>query len=126
MKDYTKYDFAAIVGAEVRIDFKNIYIAGKLVADNGQHVYIQTSDGTVTSIGKKLIPNLTAKIKVEDMSVKQLKRVLDEDVYNSVVFSRDENVIYEQMEIASELSGDYIERNYNDYIDCTDWGWKHE
>ena len=137
MKDYTKYDFAAIVGAEVEIHYhageplivklinfnnKAKILACVVLAKNAYDMPVGRIDYTHVSE----IASITAKIKVEDMSVKQLKRVLDEDVYNSVVFSRDENVIYEQMEIASELSGDYIERNYNDYIDCTDWGWKHE
>jgi len=134
MKDYTKYDFSAIVGAEVELQVKFFgchkgkvlcrweyegepYLTILVCKPEGNHL----SDIPVDEI----VPgSLSAKIKVADMSLKQLKRVLDEDVYNSVVFSRDENVIYEQMEIASELSGDYIERNYHDYIDCTDWGWK--
>ena len=135
MKDYTKYDFNAIVGAEVEMktrDGKGTLwtVKGKVrLQDNGL-VWVERSEGKPWNdciIIREIVPgSLTAKIKVEDMSLKQLKRVLDEDVYNSVVFSRDENVIYEQMEIASELSGDYIERKFHDCIDCTDWGWEHE
>ena len=131
MKDYTKYDFAAIKGAYVEIKTKSGEpVRGTLIDFNFNlakaPIYIHESSNYVTGIPIAEIESLSAKIKVEDMSVKQLKRVLDEDVYNSIVFSRDENVIYEQMEIASELSGDYIERKFNDYIDCTEWGWKHE
>ena len=135
MKDYTKYDFAAIVGAEVEIvleEAKEPLIA-KIIGYNPKtkwvHVIILEPHpcfwlgGRPESLDCSDIHGLSAKIKVEDMSVKQLKRViLDEDLNDVVVFSGD--AIDEHFQTDDLiLSLDYIHRPFTDYIDCTDWGW---
>ena len=132
MKDYTKYDFAAIVGAEVRLQVKYFgcykgkvlcrweyqgkpYLTILVCNQDGSHL----SDIPVDEI----VPgSLSAKIKVEDMSLKQLEKEFRLDCGRGVVINRKNGVI-EIRDFDCE-DGIYHEEPLTDYIDCTDWGWK--
>ena len=124
MKDYTEYDFAAIVGAEVEITTKNGEpVRGTLIDYNFNlakaPIYIHESGAYVTGVPLAEIKSLTAKIKVEDMSVKQLIRMMDRMKYTNPKF--DENGIWFECS-----NGDKAVARFGKDIDCTDLGWKHE
>lgn len=138
MKDYTKYDFAAIVGAEVRIKYDEnddpyngivlgLYGEGQL---SKPIILLETSSiwyekgEVITQLPCNII-SLSAKIKVEDMSVKQLRRLLK--TYQAPglehIFVIAENGVHHSIMTTWEEVG---KQDFTDYIDCTDWGWKHE
>ena len=128
MKDYTKYDFAAIVGAEVELEFKDgSTYKGTLVADFPEltAICVKHHLGIVKKMRNEDILSLTAQIKVEDMSVKQLKRFIKPSLnWREAVIIEEDGVHH------SILEGDYAPdddepmKKFTDYIDCTDWGWK--
>lgn len=131
MKDYTKYDFDAIVGAEVEITQKDGRKSSgtfKLVGRHNGAVLLYPSDKKkpVDWVLIKNIASLTAKIKVEDMSVKQLKKAFNLGTYEVLVFNEATGTIANRDVDGGELGHTYEELPFNDYIDCTDWGWKHE
>lgn len=130
MKDYTKYDFAAIVGAEVEIELKDgSTYKGMLVADIPEQTAfcVKHHLGIVKKMCNEDILTLTAKIKVEDMSVKQLKRFIKPCRGGSevMVIAKD-GVHHSILDSCDELSYDYDEfdESFADYIDCTEWGWQ--
>lgn len=132
MKDYTKYDFAAIVGAEVSVLLKSkVEYGGTLKIVGNKTIFLLMNDNPLTLEGRwvaieDIVPgSLTAKIKVEDMSVKQLKRLteeekerFDEDVL-VVLCMKQKTMFYDNGKFSL-----YDGRTFNNYIDCTDWGWK--
>ena len=108
MKDYTKYDFAAIVGAEVELQVKFFgcykgkvlcrweyqgkpYLTILVCKPEGSHLSDLPVDEFVPG-------SLSAKIKVEDMTIKQTRN----------------------------LQNGKSTFNGNEVLDCTEWGWKHE
>ena len=131
MKDYTKYDFAAIVGAEVEIHYhageplivklinfnnKTKIIACVVLAKNAYDIPVGRIDYTHVSE----IASINAKIKVEDMSVKQMMEFcFHEGNCNYVVLYNDKTCVSTCGKHAKNIE-------LTDYIDCTDWGWKHE
>ena len=125
MKDYTKYDFAAIVGMKVEITTKSGKTTrGTLIDFNFNLVkapiYIHESGACVTGVPIAEIESLSAKIKVEDMSVKQMMEFcFREGDCNYVVLYNDKTCIATCGKHAKNIE-------LTDYIDCTDWGWKHE
>ena len=134
MKDYTKYDFAAIVGAEVSILLKSkIEYGGTLILVDKKNgaIFLLMNDNSLALEGRwfsmEEIKSLTAKIKVEDMSVKQLKRLTEEEKdrfdegkdVSVVLCMKQKTMFYDEGEDAL-----YDGRTFNNYIDCTDWGWK--
>ena len=137
MKDYTKYDFAAIVGAEVEIVLKDVKepLVAKIIGYDlkTKQVYVIVIEphpcfwlnGRPETLCCSDINSLTAKIKVEDMSVKQLKRLLR--TYPAMgqehIFVIAENGVHHSIMTTWEEVG---KQDFTDYIDCTDWGWKHE
>lgn len=145
MKDYTKYDFAAIVGAEVEItQYGGHKYSGtlKLVGRQNGAILLYPSDEKKPAywfVIEDIVPgSLTAKIKVEDMSLKQITRHAEalknkngeKEVYfmvNSDVLPNEENQI---LFFGTDTIGDRYRTEVwlklSDYIDCTDWGWKHE
>lgn len=124
MKDYTKYNFNAIVGAEVEIGNQR-KIFGKVVCSTDEAVVIQlTQDvnalrkGDTMTLDKGTINALTAKIKVEDMSLKQMMEFcFHEGNCNYVVLYHDKTCVATCGKHAKNIE-------LNDYIDCTDWGWR--
>ena len=127
MKDYTKYDFAAIVGAEVELQVKFFgcykgkvlcrweyegkpYLTILVCKPEGNHL----SDIPVDEI----VPgSLSAKIKVEDMSLRQHIRFMETENFvrakfdeNNIGFKNEDGCLYLYFLDA--------------YIDCTEWGWK--
>lgn len=140
MKDYTKYDFAAIVGAEVRIKYDNnddpyngivlgLYGEGQL---SKPIILLETSSlwyvkGEVITQNPCNIISLTAKIKVEDMSVKQLRRLLEpyKKPYEKHGFIIDEDGVHHvNLYLCDSLDDVEPMKLFTDYIDCTEWGWK--
>lgn len=142
MKDYTKYDFAAIVGAEVELQVKFFgcykgkvlcrweyqgkpYLTILVCKPEGSHLSDLPVDEFVPG-------SLSAKIKVEDMSVKQLKRFAKIQGELSGIL----DVVIRFKEKRIEIFAGWDEKRcvhlfseqhgLDDYIDCTDWGWKHE
>ena len=126
MKDYTKYNFAAIVGAKVEIEPKEGHpYKGALVMSTKTTIVIQDSvTGLWRPLLKECIASLSAKIKVEDMSVKQLKKAFNLGTYEVLVFNEATGTIANRDVDGGELGHTYEELPFNDYIDCTDWGWK--
>ena len=126
MKDYTKYNFDAIVGAEVEIGNQH-KIFGKVVCSTDEAVVIQlTQDvnalrkGDTMTLDKGTINALSAKIKVEDMSLKQMMEFcFHEGNCNYVVLYNDKTCVATCGKHAKNIE-------LKDYIDCTDWGWKDE
>ena len=137
MKDYTKYDFAAIVGAEVEVNIRFFprhkgkvlcrweyegkpYLTILVCEPNGSHLCDIPVDEIVPG-------SLTAKIKVEDMSVKQLKRFIDSSSsWYEIVMIAEDGVHHSILEMCDEPTDDMPVKSFTDYIDCTEWGWKHE
>ena len=127
MKDYTKYDFAAIVGAEVSILLKSkIEYGGTLKLISNKAIFLLMNDNPLALEGRwfsmEEITSLTAKIKVEDMTPNQLKRRFQFDCKYPVVLVNDKvfscHINNEKIDaVCGEIS-------IHDYIDCTDWGWK--
>lgn len=132
MKDYTKYDFAAIVGAEVRIKYDNnadpyngivlgLFGEGQLskpiILLKTSSIWYEAGD-VITQLPCNIL-SLSAKIKVEDMTLKQLLRMMDEYKYRSPKL--DENGIWFECS-----NGDKAVARFGKDIDCADWGWKHE
>lgn len=127
MKDYTKYDFAAIVGAEVEIDYGGRDVSGVLVSQTEKTIYLNTGNNPLylSLFYKHNIRSLTAKIKVEDMSVKQLKRFIKPALnWREVVMIAEDGVHHSILEMCDEPVDDEPVKSFTDYIDCTDWGWK--
>ena len=137
MKDYTKYDFAAIVGAEVETTQKDgRKSSGTLKAIGRQNgailLYPSDEKKLVDWVLIKDILSLTAKIKVEDMTAKQLKRFANIQGELSGIL----DVVIRFKEKRIEIFAGWDEKRcvhlfseqhgLDDYIDCTDWGWKHE
>ena len=127
MKDYTKYDFAAIVGAEISVLIKN------KVGYEGTLKFVDEKNGGIFLLvdynpleGRWLVieditpGSLSAKIKVEDMSVKQMMEFcFHEGNCNYVVLYNDKTCVSTCGKHAKNIE-------LTDYIDCTDWGWEHE
>ena len=152
MKDYTKYDFAAIVGAEVSVIIKRqVGYEGtlKFVDEKNGGIFLLVDDDPLQGrwlVIEDITPgSLTAKIKVEDMSLKQLhsyyKSLAKRDEYGDyVVVIRGGEVEEPSRRITYSFQrtgddGDVEEYGQwtndsdeplDDYIDCTDWGWRHE
>lgn len=129
--DYTKYNFDAIVGAEVEIGNQR-KIFGKVVCSTDEAVVIQlTKDdnalrkGDAVFLVKGTILALTARIKVEDMSVKQLKRFIKPcRNWQEVVMIAEDGVHHSILEMCDEPTDDMPVKSFTDYIDCTEWGWR--
>lgn len=132
--DYTKYDFTAIIGAEVTIVTHEGYEhVGQLVSTQLSPsdveqliIYLPEEDGCIL-INADYVNNLTARIKVEDMSVKQLKRFIKpRRCCSEAMLIAEDGVHHSLLDSYGELSYDYDEfdKSFADYIDCTDWGWK--
>lgn len=126
MKDYTKYDFAAIKGAYVEMEIAptedpaiHATINGMVVYQDPTSILVLRKSGTVTCfLRSEIVPgSLSARIKVEDMSLKQLIRMMDRMKYTNPKF--DENGIWFECS-----NGDKAVARFGKYIDCTDWGWK--
>ena len=147
MKDYTKYNFAAIIGAEVEIHYhageplivklinfnnKAKILACVVLAKNAYDMPVGRIDYTHVS----QIASINAKIKVEDMALKQIKRHAEtlkdkngeKEVYfmvNSDVLPNEENKI---LFFGTDTIGDRYRTEVwlklSDTIDCTDWGWR--
>ena len=135
MKDYTKYDFAAIVGAEVEIHYhageplivklinfnnKAKILACVVLAKNAYDMPVGRIDYTHVSE----IASITAKIKVEDATLQQLKKHFQLSRNDSLVFDNDR--VFSCLIIEGEFEDFYDDVFVHDYIDCTDWGWEHE
>lgn len=119
--DYAEYDFNVIVGAKVKIVSNNGYAyTGTLVMSNDLLIGLTIGiTGVFHYELKTNILSLTAKIKVEDMSVNQVIRMMEEHKYRSPKL--DENGIWFECS-----NGDKAVARFGKEIDCTDWGWKHE
>lgn len=137
MKDYTKYYFAAIVGAEVSVLLKNkVEWGGTLIVVDDKEIFLLINDNPLALEGhwfaiKDIIPgSLHAKIKVEDMSVKQLKCLAEDE---KDFFDKDEGEVQVILDMKRKMlffeNGLLAldrEHTFGKYIDCTEWGWKHE
>ena len=151
MKDYTKYDFAAIVGAEVEMKVRDgkgscWNVKGKIrLQDNGL-VWVERTEGKPWNdciIIREIIPDsLSAKIKVEDMSLKQLhsyyKAFAEREGYEDYVVvirggeveEPSNRITYSLKRMDAENIEEFgpwtkdVDEPLDDYIDCTDWGWK--
>lgn len=130
MKDYTKYDFGAIVGAKVEITQNGGHkYSGtlKLVGRQNGAILLYPSDEKKPAywvVIEDIVPgSLSARIKVEDMSVNQLKRLLEtyQDPVSEHAFVITEDGVYHSVLSALKEIG---KQDFTDYIDCTDWGWK--
>lgn len=143
MKDYTKYDFAAIVGAEVEIRYRldEEPLIVKLIHFDSETKILtllakKQNDVPVGFIHASEIISITAKIKVEDMTLKQIKHYAEilknkngeKEVYfmiNSDVLPNEENQI---LFFGTDTIGDRYRTEvwlkFSDTIDCTEWGWK--
>jgi len=132
--DYTGYDFAAIVGAEVEITHNSGHkYSGtlKLVGRQNGAILLYPSDEKKPAywvVIENIAPgSLTAKIKVEDMSVKQLKRFIKpRRCCREAMLIAEDGVHHSLRDSYGEITYDYDEfdKSFTDYIDCTDWGWK--
>jgi hypothetical protein len=139
--DYTKYNFNAIAGAEVEIENQR-KIFGKVVCSTDEAVAIQLTKnvgvmrkGETMFLVKETILSLSAKIKVEDMSLRQIKHYAEalknkngeKEVYfmvNSDVLPNEENKI---LFFGTDTIGDRYRTEvwlkFSDTIDCAEWGW---
>ena len=131
MKDYTKYDFNAIIGAEA--DVMTTFFSnrkGKVLC-GWEHegkpylliVVCKPNGSHLCDIPLDEITSLTARIKVEDMSGKQLKRLLGTYQTPGIehIFVIAENGVHHSIMTTWEEVG---KQDFADYIDCTDWGWE--
>lgn len=145
MKDYAKYNFDTIRGAYVEMDVRDG--KGNTIHPSGKIIYREKNTILIESEGKlvyhyyiyDITPgSLTAKIKVEDMTLKQIKHYAEalknkngeKEVYfmiNSDVLPNEENQI---LFFGTDTIGDRYRTEVwlklSDTIDCTDWGWEHE
>lgn len=127
MKDYTKYDFTPIMGAEVSVLLKSkVEYGGTLKLISDKAIFLLMNDNPLALEGRwfaieDIVPgSLTAKIKVEDMSLKQMMEFcFHEGNCNYVVLYNDKTCVSTCGKHAKNIE-------LTDYIDCTDWGWKHE
>ena len=124
MKDYTKYNFNAIRGACVEMDARDG--KGTFIHPRGKIVYQEKNTILIESEGKlvnryyiyDIVPgSLSAKIKVEDMSLRQHIRFMETENFvrakfdeNNIGFKNEDGCLYLYFLDA--------------YIDCTEWGWK--
>lgn len=126
MKDYTKYDFAAIVGAEVELQVKFFGCHKGKVLCRWEYqgkpyltILVSEPDGNhLSDIPVDEIKSISAKIKVEDMSVNQMMEFcfIDGDCNYAVLYN-DKTCVATCGKHAKNIE-------LKDYIDCTDWGWK--
>lgn len=119
MKDYTKYDFAAIKGAYVEMDIApvenptiHVAINGIIVYQDPKLILVLRNNATVTCFFRSEILSLSAKIKVEDMTIKQLR---SQEKYKDFLCSSN---------FAQEALAHGNINVFDGYIDCTDWGWR--
>lgn len=127
MKDYTKYNFAAIIGTKVEITTKNgRTVKGTLIDFNFNLVkapiYIHESGACIATIPLAEIKSLSAGITIESMNAKQLRKHFQCGRYDEVVLRGDDYVcVYEwhpddKYDVRKGTS-------IHEYVDCTDWGW---
>ena len=112
MKDYTIYNFDAIIGAKVSLNHRNgLVYEGTLVFANKRSIGIKASGtGVFRHLAKEDILTLFAEISTEHMTVGQL---------------------IEYMRRNGQLDGDEVLLRFRvaeikGTINCSDWGWKHE
>ena len=118
MKDYTKYDFGAIVGAKVSILLKSkIEYGGTLILVDKKNgaIFLLMNDNPLALEGRwfsmEEITSLTAGIKVEDMTLKQLRARRNLFCF---LFGSD---------FAQEMVAKGNLDVLHGYVECTDWGW---
>jgi len=142
--DYTKYNFNAITGAEVEMQYGYSEIFGKVAYSTDDAVIIQSKDCAIhpvyksshIMVSKGIIVSLSAKIKVEDMNLRQIKHYAEalknkngeKEVYfmvNSDVLPNEENKI---LFFGTDTIGDRYRTEvwlkFSDTIDCAEWGWQ--
>ena len=136
MKDYTKYDFEAIRGAYVEMEVApaenpaiHAAISGMVVYQDPNLILVLRNSGTVTGFFRsEIVPDsLSARIKVEDMSVKQLKRFIKPRMCcREAMLIAEDGVHHSLRDSYGEITYDYDEfdKSFADYVDCTDWGWR--
>ena len=132
--DYTKYDFAAIVGAEVSVLLKSkVEYGGTLKLISNKAIFLLMNDNPLALEGRwfaieDIVPgSLSAKIKVEDMSVNQLKRFIKpRRCCSEAMLIAEDGVHHSLLDSYGEIKYDYDEfdKSFADYVDCTDWGWE--
>lgn len=130
--DYTKYNFNAIVGAEVEIGNQR-KIFGKVVCSTDEAVIIQlTKDlnslrkGETMYLVKGTILSLSAKITPRRMNLEQLKKFAEDE-------AKQENADEWSLTIDNKgLSFDFASQghkgigvyiNVDEPLSCTEWGW---
>lgn len=127
MKDYTKYNFAAIIGTKVEITTKSgKTVRGTLIDFNFNlikaPIYIHESGACVAKIPLAEIKSLSAGITIEGMSAKQLRKHFQCGQYDEVVLKGNGYAcVYEwhpddKYDIRKVTS-------IHERVDCTDWGW---
>lgn len=129
MKDYTKYDFAAIVGAKVKITLVNGHTfegALKLVDKKNKAIFLCPNEDLWEANWFLMegITDLSAEITIEDMSVKHLKRRFSFDCKFPLVLVNDKTFMCHISD--GKIDDVYGETSIHEIIDCTDWGWKDE
>lgn len=137
MKDYTKYDFAAIVGAEVKIrNEKGLLYNGKLLGGEKNKLHLANFDilavrtrefGLIHFVSPSEIVSLSAKITPRRMNLEQLKKFAEDEAKqeNADEWSLTIDKKGLSFDFASEGHkgiGVYI--NVDQPLSCTEWGWK--
>lgn len=129
MKNYLEYNFDAIRGAYVEMNVRDG--KGNTIHPSGKIIYREKNTILIESEGKlvyhyyiyDITPgSLTAEIKVEDMTLKQLEKEFCLDPQRGISVERKNGVIVIRDFDCEE--GIYSEESLTDYIDCTEWGWK--
>ncbi len=151
MKDYTKYDFPRIFNSRVYVEYMNIEgkkscMSGILLTQTQTEICIQDdiNHESFWAIEKKAITYLTAKTTPRRMTLEQLhsyyKAFAEREGYEDYVAiirggeveEPSNRITYslkrtdaEDIEEFGPWTND-VDEPLDDYIDCTDWGWKHE
>ena len=126
MKSYTKYDFAAIVGAKVEFTAKSgEALSGTLILASNKTICLLQNEnpfeGRWFAIEDITPGSLTAKIKVEDMTFKQLKMYFNFnwDVHLVLNAGEADTCRFDNGGI-NHLVGPV---SVSTVVDCTNWGW---
>ena len=151
MKDYTEYAFAAIFGAEVEIKttenspFEGGVVKGKVISSTDSQVFLELEiEQRLIFVLREHILSLSAYITPRKMTLKQLhsyyKSLAKRDCYEDyVVIIRggeveepSNRITYSLKRMDAEDIEEFgpwtndVDEPLDDYIDCTEWGWKHE
>ena len=132
--DYTKYNFNAIVGAEVEFGNQR-KIFGKVVCSTDEAVVIQlTQDvnslrkGDTMTLDKGTIISLTAKITPRRMNSEQLEKFAEDKAKQENAdewsLTIEKNRLLLDYSRGGRLLGYGVLISVDEPSSCTDWGWR--